>query len=81
MLTASEAKIIMRELCRLMEEYFQAPNDEKPLIYEDIRLLGTAIEPQLEEAWNWQKLHPNKKSQPNDQHSVGRRAIIVENEP
>lgn len=50
MLTPKEVTIIIRELCRLMEEYFQASSDTRQSIYEDIRLLGTAIDPQLEEA-------------------------------
>lgn len=48
MLTTNEAAIIIRELCRLMEEYFQASDDDKPSIYEDIYLLGTAIDPNLD---------------------------------
>lgn len=45
MLATNEIPIIIRELCRLMEEYYKAPNAAKPAIYEDILLLGAVIEP------------------------------------
>lgn len=45
MLTTNEIPIIMQELCRLMEEYYQAPSSAKSAIYEDIVLLGSVLEP------------------------------------
>lgn len=47
MLAMNEIPIIIQELCRLMEEYYKAPTEAKQSIYEDIRLLGTVIDPQL----------------------------------
>lgn len=46
MLTTNEITIVIRELCRLMEEYYKAPCEAKDAIYEDIVLLGKVIDPQ-----------------------------------
>lgn len=48
MLATNEISLVIRELCRLMEDYHLAPKAVKPAIYEDIQLLGTVIEPSEE---------------------------------
>ncbi len=45
MLAISETTLVIRELCRLMEEYYEAPKSAKTAIHDDIVLLGKVIEP------------------------------------
>ncbi|MBS4179541.1 hypothetical protein [Lederbergia citrea] len=40
-----ETLIFIKELGRLLDDYYRSPNDIKPAIVEDIMLLGSAIEP------------------------------------
>ncbi|MEK3886552.1 hypothetical protein [Bacillus sp. FSL K6-3431] len=41
-----EILILMRELKKVIDEYYQAPDHLKPEIQEDILLLSQAIDPQ-----------------------------------
>lgn len=45
MLAMNETTLVIRELCRLMEEYYEAPKSAQTAIHDDIVLLGKVIEP------------------------------------